>query len=212
MDKPHFEILDKKRLRLLPLFKPFKNRFYLAGGTGLALQFAHRDSIDFDFFTEDEFITDDLLREARAVFADVKIEVAQAGNMTLNLIIADDVKVSFFCIKDKLLLPLLDFDPFNVASLDDIACMKIVALLRAAFKDYVDLYYLFKRKPLARVMENCRKKYPGFEEMVYLKALLSFDDIKMTNILFKRGWEVNLKEIRKSFTVIVKDYLQSNNF
>jgi len=32
----------------------FIKRFYLAGGTGLALHFGHRFSVDLDFFTDDE--------------------------------------------------------------------------------------------------------------------------------------------------------------
>ncbi len=47
-----YDILDKKRRIILPLLKPFKEDFYLAGGTGLALQLGHRDSIDFDFFSK----------------------------------------------------------------------------------------------------------------------------------------------------------------
>ena len=45
-----YDILDKNRLDILPLLAGFKDRFYLAGGTGLALQLGHRDSHDFDFF------------------------------------------------------------------------------------------------------------------------------------------------------------------
>ena len=30
---------------------PFLSSFYLAGGTGLALRFGHRRSVDLDFFT-----------------------------------------------------------------------------------------------------------------------------------------------------------------
>lgn len=47
----HYEILDKERMSFLPKFKLWQNRFYLAGGTALALQYGHRDSVDFDFFT-----------------------------------------------------------------------------------------------------------------------------------------------------------------
>lgn len=45
-----YNILNKKRTDILPFLKAFKKDFYLAGGTGLALQLGHRDSIDFDFF------------------------------------------------------------------------------------------------------------------------------------------------------------------
>ena len=47
-------ILDNNRKVLLPLLKEFKNEFYLAGGTALALQLGHRISIDFDFFALDD--------------------------------------------------------------------------------------------------------------------------------------------------------------
>lgn len=207
MSKIHFEILDKKRMELLPFFKKFKDRFYLAGGTGLALQLAHRDSIDFDLFTDQEFNSEELLREVKMVFSDYPIELVQAGNMTLNVIIGEDIRASFFCIKDTLLKPLLDFDYFRIASIDDIACMKITALLRAEFKDYVDLYYIFKQLSLKEIMENCREKHKKFEEMVYLKALSSFDDINLTKILFKRGKKIKLAEIKRDFTRRIKGYI-----
>lgn len=206
----HFKILDKKRIKLLPLFKNFKDRFYLAGGTGLALQLAHRDSIDFDFFTAKDFNSEDLLREVKDVFAGYPIEIIQAGNKTLNLIIAGDIKVSFFCIKERSLNPFLDFDYLNVADIVDIACMKMAALLRAEFKDYVDLYYIFKRMDLPEVINKCKKKYKGFDEAVYLKALVSFDDINVTDILFERGKRVKLGVIKKDFEKRVSDYLKSD--
>lgn len=47
-----YDILSKERKKLLPLFSEFKNTFYLAGGTGLALQIGHRDSIDLYFISQ----------------------------------------------------------------------------------------------------------------------------------------------------------------
>ena len=208
MTEAHFEIFDNKRRKLLPYFKRFKDRFYLAGGTGLALQLAHRDSIDFDFFTDKDFSSEDLLREVKAVFSDFKVEVAQAGNKTLNLIIAEDVKASFFCIDEKLLKPVLDADYFNIAHIDDIACMKMTALLRAEFKDYVDLFYILKQKSLNEIFDDCKRKYMGFDEMVYLKALVSFNDINFTKILFKPKMQVKMSEIKRDLEKRVKNYLR----
>ena len=45
-----YDILDKRRIDILPLLKLFKEEYYLAGGTALALQLGHRDSVDFDLF------------------------------------------------------------------------------------------------------------------------------------------------------------------
>lgn len=209
MPKAHFEILDEKRRKILPLFKPFKDRFYLAGGTGLALQIAHRDSVDFDFFTANNFDPENLLREFKDIFSGYSVDLIQAGNKTLNIIIDGDIKASFFCIKEQLLSPLLDMEYFNTAGITDIACMKIAALLRAVFKDYVDLYYIFKQQPMELVFDNCKKKYPGFDEAVYLKALVSLDDIEDSDVLFERGQKVTKDQIRKDFEKRVKEYLNS---
>ncbi len=45
------EVLNKKRLELLPKLSFFKEKwFYLAWWTALALQYWHRESIDFNLF------------------------------------------------------------------------------------------------------------------------------------------------------------------
>ena len=46
-----YYIFDKTRQKMLLPLAAFKNDFYFAGGTGLALQLGHRISEDFDFFT-----------------------------------------------------------------------------------------------------------------------------------------------------------------
>ena len=46
----HTEILSDEQRTLLPFVQRFKNKFYLVGGTAIALQIGHRFSIDFDFF------------------------------------------------------------------------------------------------------------------------------------------------------------------
>ena len=60
----YYDIVDDKRRAILPYFLLFKNKgFYLAGGTGLALQIGHRDSVDFDFFHHESFNTQSLIQE-----------------------------------------------------------------------------------------------------------------------------------------------------
>lgn len=41
--------------------------FYLAGGTGLALQFGHRLSLDLDFFAKEQFDEEMLLQRVRTL-------------------------------------------------------------------------------------------------------------------------------------------------
>jgi len=56
-------ILDKKRRDLLPLSKEFKDKFFLVGGTALALQLGHRTSDDFDFFSFENFKLEELQKK-----------------------------------------------------------------------------------------------------------------------------------------------------
>lgn len=48
--KLHFEILPKEQKEIYPYLKVLKDMdFTLFGGTALALQLGHRESVDFDF-------------------------------------------------------------------------------------------------------------------------------------------------------------------
>ncbi|MDR0763528.1 MAG: nucleotidyl transferase AbiEii/AbiGii toxin family protein [Bacteroidales bacterium] len=47
----HLEILSKEQREILPYLSQFKRGFYLVGGTAIALQLGHRESIDFDLFS-----------------------------------------------------------------------------------------------------------------------------------------------------------------
>lgn len=47
----HKAILNKQQVEILPLLKLFAKDFGLVGDTAMALQLGHRQSIDFDLFT-----------------------------------------------------------------------------------------------------------------------------------------------------------------
>jgi len=60
-------ILPHRQQRLLANLEAadWLTPFYLAGGTALALQIGHRQSVDFDFFSETEFDSRLLIYEKR---------------------------------------------------------------------------------------------------------------------------------------------------
>ena len=51
----HEEILAPEQKKLLPLVALFKKDFGLVGGTAIALHIGHRESLDFDLFSLEEF-------------------------------------------------------------------------------------------------------------------------------------------------------------
>ena len=188
-------ILNKKRRSLLPLLKEFKEKFYLAGGTALALQVGHRRSEDFDFFTSDIFDLQALQEKTRLLLKGFHYSVTQLEKNTYSIIIEEEVKVSFFKIEQEVILPFMDSEWFRLCNEFEIGAMKIAALLRAAFRDYVDLYFLLKKYKLGEILSLCEKKYSGFEKSVYLKALLSYDDIEQAPIQYLEGYEKTPEEI-----------------
>ena len=58
------KILPANQLQLFKVLsaQSFITDFYLAGGTGLALQIGHRRSLDFDFFKPEDFDTSDIIK------------------------------------------------------------------------------------------------------------------------------------------------------
>jgi len=47
----HPEILNSNQKEIIPFLLDLKKDFYLVGGTAIALQIGHRESIDFDYLT-----------------------------------------------------------------------------------------------------------------------------------------------------------------
>ncbi|HOX29555.1 MAG TPA: nucleotidyl transferase AbiEii/AbiGii toxin family protein [Candidatus Paceibacterota bacterium] len=193
----HYEILDEKRSAILPLLNVFKDQFYLAGGTGLALQIGHRDSVDFDFFSQTEINTSAVFEQTAKAFAGHKIIKAQEEAGTLTVFIDDSLKLSFFFYPYELVNSLISEPYLNIASIEDIACMKLSAITgRGTNKDYIDLYYILKMTPLKDILSALSKKLPGLDENLVLKSLVFFDDLVMEPINFKSGGQIDFEEIK----------------
>ncbi len=204
-----YSILDKDRKNILPQLIHFKKSFYLAGGTALALQIGHRYSIDFDYFTHADFDNNELFSKIEKLFVTYEIKQIQNAHNTLSVLLNQKIKFSFFKISDTNVLPLIDTRYFFLLSAKEIAVMKLAALLRAAYRDYVDLYYLFHEYFLQDIFELAKKKYKNFDEGVYLKCLLSYDDVTMSPIRFKKGFEVTPRQIFSFIKKTTATYLKS---
>jgi len=76
------EILSNKTKEVLIKLKqlPMLGQFFLAGGTGLALQLGHRISYDLDFFTEEKFDTSILGYQYPVLFPFLKYEDIQIAD------------------------------------------------------------------------------------------------------------------------------------
>ena len=201
-----YNILDQKRLDLLPFFKNFKKDFYLGGGTALALQIGHRDSVDFDFFKEGEIEAQKLFNDLEEFFDRRHLLKVQEERNTLGLIVDDSIRLSFFGYKYKLIKELIDEENLNLASVEDIGCMKLSAITgRASNKDYIDLYYILQNNRLADLLEKAAEKFPDLDRNLILKSLVYFEDVNLEPIMFKNNNHVDFEEVKKFLEEKVKE-------
>jgi hypothetical protein len=206
-----YNILDKKREEILPILGLVKDNFYLAGGTALALHLGHRDSLDFDFFSEEDFDTGDLFEKLREIFKDHNIQKIQDEENTLTVVVDDEIKISFFTYKCHLLNPLIFEKYLHLASVQDIACMKLAAIVsRSTEKDYVDLFFILQNDNLSDLLKLSKEKFPTIDTNLILKSLIYFDDITQEEIIFKNDKEVSLDEIKTFFQEVVRNVLKSS--
>lgn len=149
-------------------------RFYLAGGTGLALQLGHRTSIDIDLFSQNTF---DAERYASLIIG-LGGRVIQAESGTIHAVL-DGVKVSFLYYPYPLLRQLQIFHGIQVASIEDIAAMKAVAISqRGDKKDFFDMYEILKTMTPNYLKSLFLEKFGEARINCYhiLKSFFYFDD------------------------------------
>ena len=145
-------------------------RFYLAGGTALALQLGHRRSADLDFFSETGEVrpeTHRLALRTLAAFQPVVVEQAW-GNL---LLVVQGLRVGFFGHGYPLLEPAVVAEGVPLAGVTDIGLMKLYALAtRASRKDFTDLYAIAQRVTLRHLFDLAPRKYPSVRDFEALVA------------------------------------------
>ena len=100
---PHLEILPEVQRWIYPRLQNLKKLgFVLYGGTALALQLGHRQSVDFDFFLHDPLDQKQLrdafplLEEANLVTQLQDLENTQTFEISHPEVDKGSVKISFF--------------------------------------------------------------------------------------------------------------------
>ena len=138
----HPEILTENQLAILPYLKGFNRKFYLVGGTAIALYLGHRQSIDYDLFCEKPFAKSYVYSRLNKVpFRKIKLleDVDQ-----IHFII-HEVKMTFFHFPYSIPHDQKINEFISSPSLLTLAAMKAFALgRRAKWKDYVDMYFILR--------------------------------------------------------------------
>lgn len=201
--KFHPEVLHAVQKRVLWHLGAVMTRwqFYLAGGTSLALHLGHRHSVDLDWFTGERMA--DPMRLAQDIRQkEIPLVTGQIERGTLYGTVSG-VRVSFLEYQYPRLKPLVSWPESGclIASVEDLACMKLSALTqRGAKKDFVDIYALGLRyKPLQEILRLYQQKYSVEDVTHVLYGLTYFDDAdkeRMPKMLWDTDWRTIKKTIQ----------------
>lgn len=180
---PRLDSLPRAQQAIWPRLQPLRDMgFVLYGGTAIALHFGHRESIDFDFFSERP-LQKDALRAAMPVLG--QSQTIQDARNTLVALISGPAeataKLSFFggIGFGRVGEPLITDDAIAlVASPEDLFGTKFKALLdRVEAKDYSDIIALLRSGvPLEVGLGAARTLFgKAFQPAEALKTLTYFE-------------------------------------
>lgn len=177
-----------------------KSKWYLAGGTALALQVGHRQSVDLDFFTPLKGFSEVSVERSLLASGHWETTFRERGTIYGKLM---KTKVSFIAYPFFVpASPMLKCGTVNIITPSDIAAMKIIAVSqRGRKRDFVDIYWYCKNKePLDEIIQRAIAQYPGQKHNMphFLKSLTYFADAEsdpMPEVFFDADWS----KIKKFF-------------
>ena len=157
--------------------------FTLYGGTAIALQLGHRESVDFDFFTRHDFDPQQLLETCR-LLERAEVRAMAKNTLSVRLNSAEmPVLLSFFGVpKLPVLRPAWQIQTPDIAlgHLLELAGMKaMVVQKRAEAKDYLDIHALIFQAKIdlaTQLAAGLRLYPPHFAPEQTLKSLCYFAD------------------------------------
>jgi hypothetical protein len=194
----HKEILTEEQLALLPLVKEFSKDSFLVGGTAIALHLGHRQSIDFDLFTQSELSINKIRTK---IFRHGKINhthVNEEGEYTVSV---QGVKFTFLTYPYPIEASVRFEKTARLPDLLTLSAMKAYAISRRAkWKDYVDLYFIIKdHYSVERISKKAKEIFAGeFNEKIFRESLAYFKDIDYSEeVIFRPGFKVSEKTVEK---------------
>jgi len=176
----------------------------LVGGTSLALQLGHRNSVDIDLFG----IIEDEIQEINEILSKIGNLNILKKSKNINIYSIDNIKVDIVNYPYPWLEDVIENNGIRMAGQKDIAAMKLAAISgRGTKKDFIDLFFLLKRYSLEEMLYFYSRKYNDGTEAIVLKSLSYFHDANedIEPVMYKKIiWENVKAKIRKE----VKSFVQ----
>lgn len=181
--------------------------FLLVGGTALSLKFGHRVSVDLDLFSYNRLQIESINNALEERFG------VHYRNETPSIKFAifafiNDVKIDLVHYPHPLIKPIEVIDGIRMMSNEDIAAMKVNAILgRGAKKDFWDMAQLLKIFSLKDIIAFHKLKFPDNTILISIpNAITYFEDAETSPdplSLNGQSWEDVKKQLQKA----VREYL-----
>ncbi len=185
---------------------PELEQFALVGGTNLALRFGHRLSIDLDLFTNQPFETESIYRVLESTFEGT-VMASQSEQMLFVYI--HDLKLDMVLLPYPWLQPFEEIEGIRLATLPDIAAMKLSAIARRGVKkDFWDIAELLDTFSLEQMISFYKAKYSSRDIFHLLRSLVYFTDAetqKDPDPLKKVNW----KQVKTKVEKAVEKYIEA---
>ncbi len=185
---PRVDILPEAQRRLWPELGDTPREFTLYGGTAIALRLGHRQSIDFDFFTQTPFEPDTLLKDIPYLKGAV-VRHSSPNTLIATVDRGGPVQVSFFggLNLGQVEAPDVIKDPdLAIASLIDLAGTKAkVIIQRVEPRDYIDIDALMTKGgiPLANMLAAASVVFgPQLNPLDALRAIAYHEDLGLADL------------------------------
>lgn len=203
----HERILSPRQRNLLRRLGPTATSagFYLGGGTAIAILLGHRHSVDLDWFGDS--LPDGAALANRLQRSGVTLQEPDSPPNTLRAV-ASAVPISFFEYRYPLLEPVVPWPDygFNLASLDDLVAMKLVAITqRSTRRDFIDLYAIgTHHRPLRDLLDLYQRKY-NTENVAHVLYGLSYFDAADKERSPRLLWDLNWRTVKSTIQRWVRE-------
>lgn len=199
------DVLPKNATKQIDRISPRIKDFYLAGGTGLALQLRHRKSYDLDFFSQKVFNAYALLKRLNPD------RTNQVSDGTIHCEY-DKTRFSFLYFGARLVYTSLSWRRIKIADWRDITAEKFRTIAdRGNKKDFYDLYAILQLR--LTVKEACtvfKRRFGSSDINMYhvLKSLTFFEDAEEdpTPMLLVKDEEWEWQYVKRYFEKNIRQF------
>ncbi len=207
MDQLHLNTISKDMSSILDQLMATDSfsEYVLVGGTALSLQLGHRKSIDLDLFTTKKYEPHSIKKKIQSLYPDASTIYERPNSIGFNI---ENVKVEFVQWKEGFELDYIKSNQWRLLKKEIIAVMKLNAIQdRSEKKDYADLSFILKSRPLKDILLDYKKYYPYQQVRPVLEKLTgNLNLIDQPNPVFLS--QVSWEDIEDSIKKELKSYYE----